>query len=319
MITTDTGFWEHKISFRGHPYAVWNPPMPKQDDLFIKSVVYIYSSEKAARNGELDGGTGFLLSVPLEKNPDRAVIYAVTNVHVINDMKEIVIRINTKDGKFDVIKTTQKQWIRHKKGDDVAIAAITMDGDYHDYGSIGADSLITKEFIDKFGVGGGDEVYMVGRFINREGKQKNLPAVRKGIVASIDTEAIRHDTLGIDQESFLVEIHSISGYSGSPVLLIIEPFHERHKEIDFDDASHVFALHSRLLGVDWGHLPKKELVHDKLHNPTDFYVKVNAAMMLVVPAWKIQDILDLPEQVKLRKEVDEKVTKRKAESPAISD
>ncbi len=313
---TDVGYWEQKFTYRGYPYLDWIPPMARLDNTFIDSVVYLYPSEQAANNHEAIGGTGFLLSVPLENNPEKSIIYVVTNIHIVANMPEIVIRINTNDGKTDLITTKQDQWEKHPYGDDVAIKQIKINGKYHKYSAIPQEALITKEFIEKFDVGGGDDVYMVGRFVNREGRNKNLPSVRKGIIASIDTESIRNNELQIDQESFLVEAHSISGYSGSPVVLVIEPFHERPNPIIFENQEDVFAWHGRLLGVDWAHIITKERLRDSLGISTldQSYVQTNTAMMCVVPAWKIQDILDLNEQVELRKELDEKVTKMKADS-----
>ena len=59
---------------------------------------------------------------------------------------------------------------------------------------------------------------MVGRFVSHEGKQQNSPAVRFGNIAMMQKEKII-DERGVAQESFLVEIRSLPGYSGSAVLI----------------------------------------------------------------------------------------------------
>jgi hypothetical protein len=48
---------------------------------------------------------------------------------------------------------------------------------------------------------------MVGRFINHEGKQRNLPALRYGNIAMMPLEPIIQQETGITQESFFVKIH----------------------------------------------------------------------------------------------------------------
>jgi hypothetical protein len=286
--------------------------VPRIHDSFIDSVIYLYPSEQDALKGVGVGGSGFLFGMPLESDPKWKIIYAITNMHVVANMPNIVIRINTQDGKTDIIKTKKDAWIRHPDGDDVTMLPIVVNKQHHKYSVVNHENLITKEFIKEWNVGAGDEAYLIGRFVNREGKEKNLPAVRKGIIASIDTEPIRNTELGIAQESFLVESHSVSGYSGSPVVVIIEPFHVRG-----DDFVARMEWHARLLGVDWGHIVTKEKVRDRTTGDEiaeKYYVNSNSAMMCVVPAWKIQDILNMDDQVEMRKKQDELIKKRVAES-----
>jgi hypothetical protein len=73
-----------------------------------------------------------------------------------------------------------------------------------------------------FDIGPGDDVFVVGRFINREGKQKNIPSVRFGNIAQMPGEPLFLDD-GKELECFLIEGRSISGFSGSPVFIHISP------------------------------------------------------------------------------------------------
>lgn len=285
--------------------------MARIDDSFIESVVYIYPSETDAADGEAVGGSGFLLGVPLENNTNRRLIYCVTNLHVVANMPNAVIRINTKDGKTAILKTDQSKWIMHPDGDDIALLLMKINTENHKCSYVSQEALITKDVIRKFDIGGGDDVYMVGRFSNREGREKNLPSVRKGIIASIDTEPIKNDEIGINQESFLVESHSISGYSGSPVFVMVEPFDERPDTPNNLDLEDLTTWHSWLLGVDWGHLKTNEEVRDRTGNSIQekYHVRMNTAMMCVIPAWKIQEILNLDEQLDIRKNLDDIFTR----------
>ena len=65
----------------------------------------------------------------------------------------------------------------------------------------------------------------------------------------------------------------------------------------------------------------REKVRDVFDEPIKekYHVTSNSAIACVVPAWKIQDILDLKEQVEMRKEVAKKHLKKKAESSASPD
>lgn len=299
------------------PFSRRSNRMPRLDDSFINSVVYIYPSEQAARDGEKVGGTGFLIGVPLTEKPVPAWIYAVTNLHIITNMPHPVIRYNTKDGKIGTYPTEQGEWVQHPDGDDVAIHHIKLSTTNLKYSYIGLPELITKDFIDEWKVGEGDDVYMVGRFIHREGKDKNIPTVRKGIISSMDTEPFWNQEIGHEQESFLIETHSISGYSGSPVIVIIEPYHVRPNTGQFLSD----MWYAKLLGVDWGHLIFKESVRNEFDEPIPekLHVTSNSAIACVVPAWKIKEILDLPEQVEMRKKMTRDFLKKKSESAVQTD
>ena len=67
-------------------------------------------------------------------------------------------------------------------------------------------------------------------------------------------EKILH-RLGHWQENISVEMRSIGGYSGSPVTIYIAPFALRPN----DDTMRP-EIRQWLLGVDWGHVPHRELV-----------------------------------------------------------
>ena len=71
-------------------------------------------------------------------------------------------------------------------------------------------------------IGIGDEAIAIGRFINHDGNQRNQPSVRFGAIAQMPKDKIRTDTG--EQDAFLVEIKSISGYSGSPVFALTSAF-----------------------------------------------------------------------------------------------
>lgn len=83
--------------------------------------------------------------------------------------------------------------------------------------------LLKRHEIDAFRVGPGDDVFVVGRFINSQGKLRNIPSVRFGNIAQMPLKPIEQGRVfgEFQQESFLVEARSISGFSGSPVFLIL--------------------------------------------------------------------------------------------------
>jgi hypothetical protein len=214
-----SGKWVTRKSRAGHPFEVWEASMPRIKDAFFDCVIYLYPSHKDAVEGARVGGSGFLVGIALPECPDRTAVYVVTNRHVIED-GSTVLRINTKAGKHDVIDLTEQNWMIDPGGDDLAVCPLAPDESIYKYGFVTIEEFITKEIIKQHDFGPGDEAFVVGRFVNHEGKQQNTPSARFGNVAQMPIDPIRGKRASgyFDQESFLVEVRSIPGYSGSPVL-----------------------------------------------------------------------------------------------------
>jgi hypothetical protein len=242
------------------------PTLPRIPDEYLDCVVYLYPSEAAAEDGKQAGGSGFLVGVPTEGlRQNFWILYAISNKHVIKN--STVLRMNTSDGKKTVMPTVRSDWVTHPDGDDLAACAISFDPKDFKFNHVPRASFLTKEIVPKFNIGPGDDAFMVGRFINHEGRQSNLPTVRFGTIGQMPWETIMQND-GFEQESFLVEARSIGGYSGSPIFVFIPLFSSRPGVENWDPPT-VFTKGNRitnfdygslrshgpwLLGVDWGHL-----------------------------------------------------------------
>ena len=128
---------------------------------------------------------------------------------------------------------------------------------------------------------------MLGRFVDHDGNQRNRPVVRFGHIAMLP-EPIKTPR-GTTQESFLVEVLSLSGFSGSPVFAHPPSMLTWQQTIDYGGC---------LLGVDWGHIGGRECIRDATRDEPDnliaekWYVKQNSGFIGVVPAWKINETLE---------------------------
>jgi hypothetical protein len=136
---------------------------------------------------------------------------------------------------------------------------------------------------------------MAGRYVNYEGLQFDRPVVRFGNLAMLP-EPIRQRERGFDQESFLVDMRSVSGFSGSPVTLYypspwIRPADREGKKLVDGQA---VSEDSWLLGVDWGHLSVVETITE---GGKKTRVKAKSNMACVVPAWKLKELLDTVEDI----------------------
>lgn len=285
--------------------------MARIADYILNCVIYLYPSLDTAEKGIRVGGSGFIVGVKSNVG-DFFYSYAVTNRHVIKKGNSPVIRLNKRDGTFGYIEKKVEDWICHPNGDDLAITPIVINQSEHqvDY-YVSDQSFSDREEFKTIDIGIGDEVFIVGRFQLSEGVSQNYPTVRFGYIAKMPVEPLKTPD-GIDQESYLVECHSISGFSGSPVFVYVPPFSHRA------NTETVTTKWQRLfLGVDWGHLPIVEKVQqknlDKKEWADDPNLRVlnNSAMMGVVPVWKLRELLDEPQFMKQREEEDKKINNPK--------
>lgn len=201
--------------------------MPRIRDDILDSVFYLYPTADAAERGESSGGTGFLVAIPSTTQPEFfSHLYAVTNSHVIREGKSPFIRLNTVEGSSGIWNLKGMDWVHHPDADDIAVCPIPFISPEFRAKFFPRSMFLTSEVIEKFSIGPGDDVFLIGRHVNHEGKQRNLPSVRFGNISMMPLEPIRNSR-GLLQESFLVEARSIGGYSGSPVFVHIPPFAHR--------------------------------------------------------------------------------------------
>jgi hypothetical protein len=319
--------------------------VPRVHDRFANCVAYIYPTLADAEQGKKSGGSGFLVAVPLTGNPDYGEVYVLTNRHVIGNNSTPIVRINRNDGTVEYFETKKKDWIFHPNGADIAGIPFRP-GSWDDLKihTVLLRDFLNRQYTKRQDVGIGDDVFMIGRFINQEGKQQNIPAIRFGNIAMMPNEVLACEE-GISEESFLVEIKSLPGYSGSPVFLYsVTPgmdFSQRTLEeeeeilrkeayektgiekplLDIGLLAHLHPKGPFLLGIDYCHLHTIEKVRDKNGSPVPegWTVQTNSGMAGVIPCWKIIELLDCEELVEMRNAQDKERSRIKSESGVTLD
>lgn len=297
--------------------------MPRWPDELSDSTIFLYHSAQDAEAGANTGGCGFLVGVRWEASPDKWHVYAVSNYHVAISGGSSVIRLNTKDGKSACIETDPSEWFHHN-GRDLAVYRI--EGAKH----FRADSIfdykfsdfreieLTQEVWDKYHLGIGDEVVSVGRFVDLSGVQRNQPFLRTGILASGQVLPVGHgdEAPWGEEPSFIVEMRSRTGFSGSPVYLYIDWATSRMVDVDYDDSKTAYELFKGpwLLGVQWGQLPIK--------GPDAVDTNVaSSSMLAVVPCYALSVLLEDQRVVEERREYEkrwEKAPKAVAEMEPLT-
>lgn len=283
--------------------------MARISDDFLECVFYLYASRSDAEQGVSFGGTGFLVSITSRVHPQTWYVYAVTNRHVIEG-GATVIRFNTHTGSNDVLELTQAHWFVDPRGNDLAVYNLAPSLGHHKIKAVNTTDFITRSILNQYSIGPGDDAFMVGRFINHEGIQRNLPAVRFGNIAMMPDEPVYHPSnANRQQESFLVEVRSTGGYSGSPVFAHIPSFSKRPGSADLGSLSYG----PWLLGIDWANLSGVELVRNENGRELDgaskgWYVNANTGMAAVIPAWILRELLDTNELALPREANEEMLT-----------
>lgn len=319
------GTWITKYFDDGIPYKIWEPSMPRIPDILLNCTIYLYPTKEAALDGKVAGGSGFMFAYYGKQMGQYPFfhMYAVTNSHIVRKAvgNSPVIRFNRLDNKIGIIELQEHHWHHHPDGDDIAVFPIDrllfVNNPYNaskrGLSFVSHKMLLTTDDISALNIGPGDDVFTIGRFVNHEGKQRNLPSVRFGNIAQMPEEPILIDN-GLKQEGFLVESRSISGYSGSPVFIYIPPYTDR-----WDGQGLSLQYHTRLLGINCAHLPFKERVIDRQKNPVeDYWVKGNSGMAIVIPAWKLEGVFSLKELVMARQKAEEEADAEN-ESGAVLD
>jgi hypothetical protein len=235
-------------------------------------------------------GTAFFVG-HMEKQ--QLKIYAVTARHVIEQVREhcaclsIFITYNGLSQREER-EIPLEDWVFHPNqgADYIDVAVTRFDYDFtvdmphavnpHQIRSWRDDSLyghrtdlIPNLHIPRLVVG--EEVVIAGLFVHHFGLVKNIPIVRTGNLAAIPSDRIK-TKLG-SMEALLVEIRSIGGLSGSPVI------------------GQLNRASPKIIGLIHGHFDQADKDLIDLGNDGPETAKINAGIAIVVPARFIEETL----------------------------
>jgi hypothetical protein len=257
-------------------------------------------------------GTGFFVGVPLDvKGTVLNYIYLITARHIIDAIEErssdktVYLRMNLNDGGATFVGKRLDEWRFHPKESnaDVAVLSWAPPRKTFDLRYIGTEIAVTEDIINKENIGVGDDVFLVGLFVNHFGSKKNLPIIRVGNIASMPEEKVYTNYGGID--AYLVEARSVGGLSGSPVFAYIGPM----RRIGGDTRLGREGPLLYWLGLMHGHFELSELELDSLGEDSLTNMKINTGIAIVVPTWKILEVINQEVFLKEREELIEKATK----------
>jgi hypothetical protein len=313
-----TGQWIDRRDSIGELHRRWVPnALSRIPDELIDCAAFLYPSRKQADDGDKAGGTGFFVGVDWSSNAHRRHLYVVTNKHNITASRDqVVIRATKVDRTLDFIESDPADWFPSPLH-DISVLPIGSEKAAF-FQNVSLDQFVGPEDFEGTlqdtkltCLGPGDQVFMVGRFISHDGKTQNHPSVRFGNI-SMNAAPIRHPT-GYEQESFAVDMRSISGYSGSPAFVFFEFGGAHLKGINRTFMHSVLWL----LGVDWGHIEMELPVLDSYGKPVSngLNVKSHTSMSGVVPAWRLKELLLMPRLIEQRATDEAEAVRHDIENP----
>lgn len=278
---------------------------------WLEPVIYLYPNQTHATESVKEGGTGFLVSVPFSatetEGRDWVHTFAVSNHHVINSAP--VLRINAVEEGSRPITLNVDDWIPHPSGDDIAVAQIFVSDLEVKRRSIPISMFAREEDIEDDRISLGDDVFMIGRYSNSEGDGVNHPTVRHGMISQVGV-SVHQKPRAHNQDSILAEMHSLPGYSGSPVFT----YRSGSVGMSADGTERLVYMPQvaspiYLLGVDWGHQSHPQPIesndrHLQNERRRGTYVQGQAGIALVVPAWKLAELLESEEVMEKREQLE---------------
>ena len=246
-------------------------------------------------------GTAFFVGVPLE-GTESSSVYIITAKHIIDEIqresddKKVYLRMNLKNGGSRLIGTPIDKWIFHPQESNVDVATLNWAPaqETFDYLTLPIKYAGTEDIIKKENIGVGDDVFLVGLFASHFGSQKNLPIIRVGNIASMPEEKVRTAKYGYI-DAYLVEARSIGGLSGSPVFVYMGDMRKIGNTTQLGRKGLPLLY---WLGLMHGHFALSETE-----------LQINMGIAIVVPTWKILEVINQEVFMKAREKAIEKAAK----------
>ena len=262
--------------------------VPRIPQEIVDCVHCVFSNPDDAATGACIRGTSFVFAVDSETfGRKKSYYYAVTNRHVVAKGGH-VIRINTAGHRApEIIVIDPIEWEYHADGYDIAVSRYPLEfADSSLITFIDLEGCATQDHIKKANIGVGDDVFMAGTFVDLEKTMHNQPTVRFGNISSMPIPVI-NETTNKKVNSYLLDMHSRSGYSGSPVMVFRTRggnFNRRSPNDAVPESPPILYF----LGIHWGQFPDE--LTAKLNGEP---VKIigHSGMTLVHPAEYILEVL----------------------------
>ena len=301
--------------------------MPKIPSNYLNPVFSLYKTRENAEKRTHEGGTGFIVSLPTVV-PDQSFTYFVTNWHVAVKAGAPIGRIETHSGEPEIFEFDCADWHFSPKF-DIAVVPVVLNPKVHDVAAIPLHSFLTEAYKKQHEIGIGEDVFMVGRFIQYQGMDRDVPSLRFGNISMDPAPIVQENET--TAESYCIDIRSKVGYSGSPVFVYRTPGYDLGDLRENEEGIRVLRGGTSLLaflGIHWGQFPERWEVTiqgdlKEQHAESNGrvlvtgrrYVEGLSGMTCVLPAWCIEEVLNMPELQRKRDQEDAEIRKNRGDIP----
>jgi hypothetical protein len=251
-------------------------------------------------------GTGFFVQID---GKNWRNVYLVTARHVLYTRKDRYLknprprwaRVHDLGSDEPMIVGINDAWVFADDENGVSIDAAVVPFSQPPESGIGTitdPAFMTDEKMERFHIGYGDELSVVGLFSPRPGDKNVLPIVRSGIIAALPGEPVESERNGQLHRVYLAELRSWGGLSGSPVFVNLG--YDRQADGDLNETGE-----TPLLGLLSGHYglersdPKKNPAM-ALYRPDE----LNMGIARVTPWGDVMKILNGDKLTRMRAERD---------------
>jgi len=320
--------------------------MPKIPPDVLDAAFFLYDTEEDAKAGLNPQGTGFIVGCPSSEVHGFQHFYGVTNWHVAirDDAAEgikpsPVVRLNKKYGGETFVKTPE--WHSLKNGPDVAVAYFDfLERDDLQWNFVSLGIFAEVSAIQSGNVAVGDDAFMLGLFLDHDAVATNVPGARFGNISMLPSTFMKiEQENGFMGECYIVDMHSRSGFSGSPVFMyrmlghdLSRPLHEQFRilpgiadprfgsggigmPIRGDNLFLFLGIHVGQFPEDWkaGKSQARMVATSKGGlKVDDAYVEGWSGMTCVIPAWQLRNVIEkIPEFQPMRDLKDSEFHRRK--------
>jgi hypothetical protein len=327
--------------------------MPKIPPEVLDCTFYLYNTKEDARAGINPQGTGFIIAKPSAAMDGEYHYYGVTNWHIAvrNDDEEgiipsPVVRLNKRGGQEPYIKDLKPEdWHYDPNGPDIVIAYFDfLETDDLKWNPVSTGLFAGIEEIKAGDVAVGDDTFMLGLFVDHDAVTTNIPSARFGNISQLPSPLAKiQQKNGFMGECYIVDMHSRTGFSGSPVFMSRTLGQDLSKsiELQLSVTPPPIAASPRIivktifvfLGIHVGQFPeeweagisKAEMSDGKKRglvmecDYASIRIQGVSGMTIVIPAWYITRAIDeLPGLVPMR-EIREKKLRLKKRTAMVSE
>ena len=258
---------------------------------FLDCVVSIGAQ---TQNGPSWHGTGFIVGRPsINDTGEKAYhTYLVTNKHVLNNKKNVLLRFNTIHGtniidySVDLEPNAQKIWVGHQSSNvDIAAfyinpAVLKNDSAVFSFFQIDEHVMDVSEMLSN-GVSEGDSIFVLGFPLGIVSDQSKHVISRSGSIARI------RDVLANQQSCYLIDANIFPGNSGGPVIT--------RPEVSSIQGTQAISK-AALIGIVKQYVPYKDIAISQQTGNARVIFEENSGLALVETTDNIKTTIELCHQ-----------------------